>query len=130
MKTLECHQCRENVTENLAILVSRKEVILPMHNYKYCIVAIIAFVSKKFLQAYKSNLILEGKDGSQLDETIQRLEHTASSVEIFTSKESMSSPKDQRLEKLITLILDSASGTVVQAVPNLYLLICALTSSQ
>lgn len=43
---------------------------------------------------------MEDKDGSQLDGTIQLLEHTASSVEIFTSKESVSSPKDQRLEKL------------------------------
>ena len=73
---------------------------------------------------------MEDKDGSQLDGTIQLLEHTASSVEIFTSKESVSSPKDQRLEKLITFILGSASGTVVQTVPNLYLLNCGLTSSQ
>ena len=50
-----------------------------------------------FLQAYQSHLTSERKDGSYLNGTIQLLTHTAKTIEIFTSKLSVSNSKDQRL---------------------------------
>ena len=50
-----------------------------------------------FLQAYQSHLTSERKDGSYLNGAIQLLTHTAKTIEIFTSKLSVSNSKDQRL---------------------------------
>ena len=130
MKTLECHQCKENVTENLAILVSRKEVILSMHNYKYCIVAIIAFVSIYFSRPTKAILSWRTKTAVSwmglsnfwsTQPVLLRYSLVRNQCPVLRTSVSKS---------WITFILGSASGTVVQTVPNLYLLNCGLTSSQ
>lgn len=51
-------------------------------------------------QAYKEHLISKGQDGSSLDSTIELLHHTTRAIQLFSDRQTIKSPKDDRLEDL------------------------------
>lgn len=56
-------------------------------------------------KAYQRHLAASGKDGSVLDFLVELLEHTSKLIELFcTSKESLSSAKDKRMQQLDVFI--------------------------